>query len=296
MNNRVRRTALSGALLLALVACHTTARQKPAIDRLLTPNRVSIVSGDGTRISGYLFRPPAAGKRPAVVMLHGCSGMLGRSGKLKSRETAWRDMFLAEGYVVLLLDSFTERGHRTICRISLADRPVEPDRERPHDAYGALRWLQAQGFVAADKIALAGWSNGAMTMLWTVRAGAPQRPGGIVHDFRAAVGFYPGCIKLGRANPPYAAAVPTLLQVGAADNWTWPKPCIELVASANANGGAKMEIDAYQGAAHTFDHPNSKRRTVAVSDGRRVRIGTDPVARQKAIARVLAYLRGKFDN
>jgi len=296
MPNRVFKLLLPGTAVLALTACQMATTPKPPIDASLIPNRIAIVSGDGTRISGYLYRPVAAGPRPAVVMLHGCSGMLSGSGRLKSREKAWRDLFLDQGYVVLLLDSFTERGYRTICKVSLAARPVEPDRDRPHDAYGALRWLQVQRFVLADRIALAGWSNGAMTTLWTVRTGAPQRPDNLVHDFRAAVAFYPGCIKLGRANPPYVAAVPTLVQIGAADNWTWPEPCIALVSKANANGGAKMEIDVYQGAVHSFDYPNSRRRTIAVSNGRRVRIGTDPVARQKAIARVLAYLRGKFGD
>jgi len=293
MIDRRLRAALAGVLLLAMAACQTT-KQTPKVDASLLPNRVSIVSGDGSRISGYLFRPAANGPRPAIVMLHGCSGLLGASGRLKSRETAWRDIFLAEGYVVLLPDSFTERGHRTICRVRLADRPIEPDRERPHDAYAALRWLQAQRFVRADRIALLGWSNGAMTMLWTVRAGAPQRPGSLMHDFRAAVGFYPGCIKLGRSTPRYAAVVPTLLQVGGADDWTWPKPCVELVAGAAVGGGAKMDIDVYEGAVHSFDTPNSRRRTITVSGDRRVEIGADRVARQKAVRRVLAYLRDRF--
>jgi dienelactone hydrolase len=287
----VNRYVLVTVVSLFAAACQTTPKAPPPVDTALAANRVVISSGDGTRISGYLFRPPARQARTAVIMLHGCSGLLSKSGKLKSRERAWRDIFLDEGYVVLLLDSFTERGYRTICRISLADRPVEPNLQRPHDAYGALRWLQTQPFVRPDRVALAGWSNGAMTMLWTVLAEADQRPKGLAHDFRAAIGFYPGCIKLRRDNPRYTAAVPTLLQLGAADNWTWPKPCVELVEVANVAGGAKIEFDAYEGAVHSFDNPNSKRRTITVSNSRRVEIGTDRAARQKAIARVTAYLR-----
>ncbi len=160
--------------LLVATAIESGAVELPIDPRLLA-NRVSIGSGDGTEISGYLYRPQTTDPRPAVLILPGCLGLLTKkSGRLKSHETAWRDIFLAEGYVVLLLDSFTERGHRSICEISIRKRPIEPHCERPHDAYGALRCLQAQPFVIPSKVALGGWSNGAMSMLWTVDATAPQ--------------------------------------------------------------------------------------------------------------------------
>ena len=143
----MRHRSLLAAFLLVATAIEAGAADLPIDPRLLA-NRVSITSGDGTEISGYLYRPQTTDPRPAVLMLHGCSGLLAKkSGRLKSRERAWRDIFLAEGYVVLLLDSFTERGHRSICETSIRKRPIEPHRDRPHDAYGALRWLQDQPFV-----------------------------------------------------------------------------------------------------------------------------------------------------
>ena len=83
-------------------------------------------------------------------------------------------------------------------------------------------------------------------------------------------------------------------QIGKDDNWTLPAPCMELVEVANATGGSKMAFDAYDGAVHSFDHQKSKRRTIGASDGRRVRIGTDPVARSQAIERIKGYLRAGF--
>lgn len=278
--------------MIAITGCQTTAAREPLpVSAALTANRVAIASGTGETISGYLWRPAGDGPHPAVVMVHGCSGMLDSRGALKTRETAWRDILREEGYVVLLVDSFTDRGHRTLCRVKATERPVAPDRERPHDAYGALRWLQAQPFVKPDRIALAGWSNGAMTLLWTIRADAPQRPKDLTHDFRAAIGFYPGCIVIRREVSGYTAAVPALLQVGLADQWTKPKPCIDFVAEANARGGARLEIDAYEGAYHSFDFPDMKVREVTISGGRKVPAGTHPEARAKAIERVRAYLR-----
>ena len=256
--------------------------------------QVTLPSLDGTQLTGRLFRPAGQGPFAAVVMLHGCAGMVNKNGGLTARETDWAKRFVGMGLVVLLPDSFTARGVKSICRV--ADRPVRPYRERPQDAYGALRWLQAQSYVKPDRIALAGWSNGAMTALWTLKDDAKARPKDLAHDFVAGVAFYPGCIDLGKTT--YKAKAPMLLQVGLEDNWTMPKPCVALVEAANGRGGAKMEIDAYENAVHDFDHPNlamkttTTRNNAAGSGAREVRIGTNPEARQKAIQRVTAYLRG----
>lgn len=228
-------------------------------------------------------------------MMHGCAGLLNRDGSMKARETAWRDILRAEGYAVLIADSFTDRGEASICR--LRDRPILPGRERPYDAYGALRWLQAQPFVRPDRVVLMGWSHGAMSLLWAVRDDAPQRPHGLAHDFRAAIGFYPGCIRIRREVPAYRPAMPVLLQIGLADDWTRPKPCMALAREATARGGPPMLYDAYEGAYHAFDHPDSRERSVSTNSGRgdrSVHIGTNRQARAKAIARVKAYLRETF--
>ena len=283
-----------GSVVLTGPACTNNAAD---IDKSLLPHRVAIESGDGTSISGYLYRQKRSDPAPTVLMLHGCSGMLTRKyRRLKLREAAWREIFLAEGYNVLLLDSFTARGYKSICKISLSNRPIEAHRERPHDAYGALRWLQAQTFVDPKKIVLGGWSNGAMSMLWTVYDNAPQRPKDLDYDFRAAFGFYPGCINLRKKATNYTAAIPTLLQLGADDNWTWPKPCQSLAKEARNRGSAPIAIDIYEGAVHSFDHPRSKRRTITVSNNRQVRLGTHPEARAKAIERIKSYLRDSFTD
>jgi dienelactone hydrolase len=279
-------------------ACQTVANPSVAPESAIEPHRVLFNSGNGTPLTAYLYRADTPTPGPAVVMLHGCGGLLTKSGKIKKRETAWRNILLAEGYTVLLVDSFNPRGHRNICRIK--SRPVLPERERPHDTYAALQWLQSQPFVTPGRIALMGWSNGAMAMLWTIRENARQRPRDLAANFIAAVGFYPGCIKIGRTG--FKSAIPALLQVGLADNWTKPKPCIALVKTSNEHGGAPMQIDAYADAAHGFDHPNSKPRAITTKNSvyrsgeKSVSVGTHPGARHKAIDRVKAYLRAKFKD
>jgi dienelactone hydrolase len=295
-NNIVRVGLVIVVAAVLMGACQTmgTTMVAPAPD--VAPHRVDFKSGDGVDVSGYFYKAKGVEKGPAVIMLHGCGGLLSKRGAIKKREAAWREILLGEGYHVLLLDSFNPRGHRSICRIK--SRPVLPNRERPHDAYAALAWMQSQPLVDASRVALAGWSNGAMAMLWSIRDDARQRPKSLGADFIAAVGFYPGCIKIGRTD--FKASTLALLQVGLADRWTLPKPCIALVAASNRRGGAPMKIDGYEDAAHGFDHPNSRpreittRNSVYKSGEKKVYVGTNHQARNKAIIRVKEYLRAAF--
>lgn len=244
-----------------------------------------------TRIGGILSRPKGKGPFSAVIMLHGCSGMLTRSGKLKKRPSFWSQWLVKRGHLVLMVDSFTPRGFNSICKTK--KRPVKPDHERPYDAYGALKYLLARPDVRSDQIFLMGWSNGAMTLLWTVKDDAPARPDDLAHDFRAAIGFYPGCVRLSKTN--YATKIPVLLQLGGADDWTPAKPCLNLVARTTKMGST-IRADVHPGAYHSFDHPTSKvrvittRNSVYKSGEKRVHVGGSRQARAAAIANVAAYL------
>jgi len=54
----------------------------------------------------------------------------------------------------------------------LGVRPVEFNRERPRDAYGAPTYLRSRADVYAERIAVLGQSNGAMAMLSAIADGA----------------------------------------------------------------------------------------------------------------------------
>jgi carboxymethylenebutenolidase len=130
---------------------------------------------------------------------------------------------------------------------------------RPLDAYGALRYLQTRPDVAADRIGLQGWSNGAMTTLVTMS----DTPPGLAKPtpstgFRAAVALYPGCgmDALKRRYVPYA---PVLMLLAAADDEVSPQTCERLGARVRAAGGP-LEVVVYEGAEHNFDDPASSRQ------------------------------------
>ena len=55
--------------------------------------------------------------------------------------------------------------------------------ERPHDAYAALPYLQAQPFVRADRVGVVGWSQGGATILLAIRTDSSARPAGLQGGF-----------------------------------------------------------------------------------------------------------------
>ena len=87
-----------------------------------------------TEIRGELFRPSGDRPHPAIVMMHGCSGLYTKSGKIKTNSAVWVKRFVDWGYVVLAVDGFTPRGFRTMC--SKRKRPLHALDDRPFDAYG----------------------------------------------------------------------------------------------------------------------------------------------------------------
>ena len=159
-------------------------------------------------IDGYLTKPNGSGPFAAIVHLHGCNG-LPKAVTAGTETDLWSTRLAAWGYVVLVVDSFTTRGISQGCSGSphpglamrTARRPIFP----------------GQPFVDANRIAVIGFSQGAITILAAVGQ----------HDFelfdqegdrkfKAAVAFYPSCQSDG------TMTVPTLILIGGSDDWISP--------------------------------------------------------------------------
>jgi dienelactone hydrolase len=250
------------------------------------PEPVEFRDGDLT-LKGFLYRPDGPGPFPAVVAMHNCGGLVNASGTIATRYRDWGLQLVKAGFVVLFPDSYGSRGLANQCAVR--NQPVRADRERVADATAARRWLQTQPEVKADRISLLGWSNGATGVLWTVR----PRPGHEERsDFRSAVVFYPGCRRL--ENTAWSARVPTLILVGALDDWTSVQECERMVAGARGRS-ARASIVVYPGAFHDFDHPSRPAQIRAGSafsaDGSgRFHSGTNATARADALKRVPQWL------
>jgi dienelactone hydrolase len=295
----------AAASVLALVP-HADAR---VLVRISFPSLDNDDSGAPVQIQAMLLLPDGpvpAGGFPAIVALHGCSGMYstikGREDLLSERFAVRIELLLGEGYAVLVPDSFGSRGRREVCTIKIGENPITPTRRRL-DALGALAYLSGRSEIAHERVALVGWSHGGSTALATINArdrevAAFRERASAPPFFRAAVAFYPGCNVSLRAGERWQPAVPTRIHIGAADDWTPAKPCIEL-GQAMAARGEPFKVTAYPDSYHGFDAPNGPvvHRTDVpngVAPGQGVHVGANPAAREKANAKVRAFLNERL--
>lgn len=222
---------------------------------------------------------------PAVVALHGCSGLYKRDGHtLDARYPGYVERLHALGFHVLLPDSFGSRGLTSVCTQRYNSRSVGIA-DRRADVLDALAWLRTQPQVDANRIALMGWSNGATTALSVMDAHqSPPAP-----PLAAVALFYPGCGQLQAAEPAVPAV---LMQLGGADDWTPPEPCERLAHRWQAEGHDVM-LDVYPGAYHGFDSDSDLRFRRDVPNGRNtggVHLGGNPAAFEASQARLAEFL------
>jgi dienelactone hydrolase len=227
------------------------------------------------QLRGYLRRPAAEGRHPAVVLLHDCVG------DWRGIDERWGKLIASWGYAALTVDSYGSRGIEAACNNEL----ITPDL---FDAYSALMFLRASPFVIADRIAVMGVSTGGTRTLWSVERGFIERQ--FREKFRAAVALYPQCVAVnGRIT------VPTLVLIGERDEWTRAADCRELAQRAGGGDSgagesgarAPLRLVIYPGAHHAFDNP-------AFRTGRRFLWHWreyDKAAADRAAEEVRAFLR-----
>ena len=203
-----------------------------------------LVSGaliPGDLIQGDLAKPDGAGPFPAVIGLHGCAGM---HDTTKQRLV---DELVAWGYVILLVDSYATCGIDHACTSSAFATFL---RRRP-DAYGALLFLARRTFVDPQRVAAVGFSAGGRVTLSVAEPNSFELFVPPSHlQFRAAVAFNPPC-KAAMARP----GIPTLILIGALDDWTPAADCSNKVGSWG-NDGPPIELVVYPGVHHGFYYPH----------------------------------------
>jgi dienelactone hydrolase len=262
-----------------LVACAGMQPADPVTGALAPPAGATVtevvVPGPGDLALRAELLLPAAPTRPAVIALHGCSGIgaAGRPIRLPGRERDWAARLAALGHPVLAVDSFGSRGLGEACGVR--GFPAGSFNVRRDDALAAAAWARAQPWGRGQAPVLLGWSHGGSTAL---AAWAAAPPGAI----SAAVAFYPGCIG---APEPRGSAAPLLMLLAADDDWTAPGPCEALAARH-----AEILRHTYPGARHGFDGLASAVRTRSLPNGREVSFGPEPTARADARERVAAFL------
>ena len=211
-------------LALVFVSCGALGQGLPGAERV-----------EFGGIFGHLYRPAAAGKTPAVVLVHGSGGVT------NAREGFWATELSQEGLTALVIDSFTPRGVSS----TVEDQLRVSQAQMMRDAYAGLAYLARLAEVDATRIAIMGFSKGGGAAL--ISADRRTRDAGLA--FAAHIPLYPSCTTQYR-NPQ--AGAPMLILIGAEDNYTGVKACAQYVERMRA-AGQPVELKTYPGAHHGFD-------------------------------------------
>lgn len=210
-----------------------------------TPQEALWRTAPETTALGTLYparRAPGSPPPPAVVMLHGSGGVLW------PRERTYGAQFAAMGITALVVDAFAARRDRGT---SFTERLLNiTESMLLADAYAGLRFLIAEGEVDPRRVALIGFSYGAMAAMYGLNEAAARAfaPGG--ERFVAHAAFYGPCIA--RFEEPRTTGAPLLMLYGTEDELIDPARC-EAKAAAFRAGGSTVEVIAYEGAAHQWD-------------------------------------------
>lgn len=228
--------------LAAFIAALLLGRAANAAERSARIVELETPLASAQPLQAYLRQPDGTAPLPAVVLLHSCAG------DWKRLDERWGERIAAWGYVTLTVDSFGPRGVENTCN---SGAPVD----MAFDAYRALDYLARQPFVDSARVALLGVSQGGWLTLTSLERGVIEQSAR--HKFRAGVAFYPPC-KGFKDN----MTVPTLILIGALDDWTPAAECRDMVEGRDGYGisrakgiGVPPKLVVYPGAYHAFDVP-----------------------------------------
>ena len=294
------------AIITMLHSGHTSAQ---APNLLVAPSRLTIAAQPGSNFELPVYWSPAASPSAlTIVALHGCGGLFDSRGRMQRRETAFIRRANDAGHHVLLVDSFTPRGEREICTTPVNRRSIRVV-DRREDVLRVVRWLESGshgiaglrssngqapgGRDASLRYIVLGWSNGASTVLETAD---PQRwPANLVRPLGLAA-FYPGCRPYVRAWP--APLAPMRLYLGEADNWTPASECQRMVEALRSDSDVRFTL--YPQANHGFDGPDGPQRERTElrtgRDGKPIRTGPEPMARERAYRELFEWLGEQARN
>ncbi len=242
--------------------------------------------GPFTSLRNAMFKPAGPGPFPALVLLHGCSGIYSRSMRL------WVEAAVGQGYLVMPVDSL--RDHVSNCSLT----PKVTYGQRIQDAYDALDHLSKLPMVDPQRIAVAGFSQGG-TVALLLASKRMSSPYATQNRFAAGVALYPLCFISARyvsADVDYLRPdidMPLLVLAGEEDTLTPAYDCIPHLQEL-AQQGAPVEWHAYPGAAHGWDMIGASGASLIDYKGDRMTFSYDAAATTDSRRRLFDFLERRM--
>jgi dienelactone hydrolase len=275
-------SVLLAVLALSVGACADNLAGGATAPDALIP---ATYRGRTVELKAWVRRPAGDGPFPAVIVLHGCNG-LDQHGWQHAND--WAGWLLAQGYVTLVLDSFSPRGLVGVCT---PGEPWSPTSQiitgidRAGDVYAAAAYLAGLTFVQHDHIAALGFSHGGWTVLNAAadfRVGlTPARTALAAKGALAGiVAMYPYCTDTATGK----FLVPALIVIGSDDDWTRPELCQYLDIEHRKEDDATTLL-LIPGATHAFDDAPS---TAMIAFGHRIQ--ADATAVRLSRERIAQFL------
>jgi carboxymethylenebutenolidase len=203
----------------------------------ISSETVSVATADG-KMQGFLARPKAAGKHPAVIVVMEAFGLNNHIKDVAKR-------IAGEGYVALAPDMYYREKDAVVGYDQLPEAirlmMGLKDDSIVKDIGSVIQYLSSQEFVRADRIGITGFCMGGRISFLS----ASTRP-----EIKAAAPFYGGGIG-GLLDRAKDIQCPMLLFFGDKDAFI-PNDEVEKIKSTLAKLGKQAEVKVYAGADHGF--------------------------------------------
>jgi dienelactone hydrolase len=192
-------------------------------------------------VAGELRIPkPGTDKLPAVILVHGAGGV-------SSLHERWVQELNSAGVATFLLDSFSGRG-----LVSLVNDESQLDfLAGMVDAYRALGSLAQHPRIDSGRIAVMGFSWGAVAAVYSSNERFRKMYGPVNVEFAAHIGLYTVCNSTYHDDDK-TTGKPIRLFHGIADNWVPIEPCRDYVDRLKKSG-ADAVLTEYPNASHSYD-------------------------------------------
>jgi dienelactone hydrolase len=213
---------------------------------------------DATTPRMMLMRPEGAGPFPAVALGHQCGGLIFSKSNPNAVNWSmlnWAKTFVKNGYVTLLVDFMDARGAKTLC--SGPNGGVTYGRA-VKDFMQAAEYLRKQPDVDPDRVAMVGFSQGAILALFSNSKDVREKMN-VGKAYNAYVSFYPLCGYTRNGPGNYAGEIvqddidrPHLIFTGGLDNETPFEDCQKRLKPL-IERGKPITYRHYDEATHCFD-------------------------------------------